>query len=618
MNRSATNIGMRAKVPHGVLLAMAILVLSGCSQPPSPTLDGSFSTDGPPLVEAASPVGTLIAQVSSAACPAGDVPLPERIPIAPLSLRVSPPNSSIPVVLDLAGQGSNLNRASLSLRHAFDAFGIPYQVTSDVDVAMGAPEMLLIAGSLGALPSTTATSIEARLKAWLSAATDRTLWLFADNRNTLTTSVGVHPVSRNTARSHIAIDPTQPIAAYLDTPEEQDLYVPSYGDGTLFVPTVGYETSQTAAPWQADVVGTFDDGTSAIVVARNTDMNSRLVAVGFSIEDFLFRMEYQKSALHIRGDVNTFEPCADTVRLMLRAGYEGYTKHPSLRPFTANGRKAPVILTHDVDATVSYPILRNQFMPLENSLGLRSTLFVTTCYRSNGWIADMFSPGEHQGILRAAFAGKWDLQSHSVSHMPDADTWPEGDHATNPTLYTPHWDSVTKKTTGGALWPELVISAGELAECEGVSVLAWRTGYLAASPTLGDLLEKTGYYLTSDVTAGTVGGSFPYPMIRDRKTQDNGAETAVLQVPFALSDHLIATQDPEVVARNWLDITRKNANNNAPTVILVHPSTLDYVPAYTAYVNAIAQDPELWVTTFDTWYRWYRDVGIRSEVAGGH
>lgn len=299
---------------------------------------------------------------------------------------------------------------------------------------------------------------------------------------------------------------------------------------------------------------------------------------------------------------------------MLRAGYETWTGRPFVRPFTVNGRKAPVLLTHDIDATVAYDILRDQFIPLERSLGLHSTLFVTTCYRDNGWIADLFTPAEHQQILRSALAGGWGLQSHSVSHMPDTATWVEGDHITNPMDYSPEWNKVTQTTSGGALWPELAISAGELATCDGANAIGWRTGYLATPMVIGDLLERTGYYMTSDITSGTVGGSLPYPLIRDRGTQDNGAETAVLQIPFALSDHLIETQDPDVVANNWLDITHKNANNNVPTAILVHPTKLDYLPAYTKYLQAIAQDPDLWVTTMHDWYEWYREVGIRSEV----
>jgi hypothetical protein len=549
-------------------------------------------------------------------CPPVNIPLPERNSTEPLTFLPASADSSIAVVLDLAGQGTNLNRAVLSLRHAFDGFGIPYRVTTSMNDAQGTPEMLVVAGSLGALPPASLLTLETQLSAWLSAGRGRSLWLFGDAEPGLLGSAGITASSRSTVHSEIRIDGSRDLCAYLDATEEQDIYVPSLGDGTSFVPTVSYEVTQ-ASPWQAEVVGGYEDGSSAIVVARNGSTGSRLVVFGFSVEDFLFRMQYEKSAAHVRGDVNVFEPCADSVRLMLRAGYEAWTERPSLRPFTPDGRKAAVLLTHDVDATVAYPILRDQFLPLERSLGLHSTLFITTCYRANGWIGDLFTPGEHQGTLRTAQADGWHLQSHSVSHLPDMESWLEGEHVTNPVQYSPHWDKVTQTTSGGSLWAELLISAGELATCDDATATAWRTGYLASPALIGGLLEMTGYYVTSDVTSGTVGGSVPYPLIRDRNTQDNGEETAVLQVPFALSDHLIEQLDPDVVAANWLQITRKNANNNIPTAILVHPTKLDYLPAYSKFISAISQDPDLWVTTLDDWYQWYRGVGIRSEVAGG-
>jgi hypothetical protein len=576
-------------IRRSALLSVTVLGISSCSgQPPLPDLNG--------------------------ACPPVDASFPDRKPTEPLTTIKAPTGSSTAVVLDLTGQGTNLNRAVLSLRHALDAFGIPYRVTADFDDAVRAPEMLLVAGSLGALTADALTTLEAKLGAWLSAGENHCLWLFGDTKPGLLGSVGISELSRSTVHSDIIIDASQSLARYLDTPEEQDIYVPSLGDGTWYVPTVSYDVSKVAAPWHASVVGEYEDGSNSIVVAENESTGARLVVSGFSAEDFLFRMQYEKSEGHIRGDVNVFEPCADSVRLMLRAGYEAFTQQPFVRPFTSNGRKGAVLLTHDIDATVAYDILRDQFMPLERSLGLRSTLFVTTCYKDNGWIADLFTPGEHQGILRSALADGWTLQSHSVSHMPDTATWVEGDHITNPIDYSPQWNNATKTTAGSSLWAELAISAGELASCDNVTATGWRTGYLATPMTIGDLLERTGYYVTSDVTSGTVGGSLPYPLIGDRSTQDNGAETAVLQIPFALSDHLIETQDPDVVANNWLDITRKNANNNVPTAILVHPTKLEYLPAYTAYLQAIAQDPDLWVTTLQDWYEWYREVGIRSEV----
>ena len=321
----------------------------------------------------------------------------------------------------------------LSIRHTFDAWGIPYRVMKDVTRAAGAPEMIVVAGALSALGDEARSEIDSTLERWLLSEPARSLWLFADGDSQLLARAGARLASIATSRAHILVDPGQDLAKYLDTEEEQDVYVPSLDDGTRFVTTIGYDLSQLSLPWHARVVGRYEDGAPGIVVLYNQETGSRLVLAGFAVEDFLFRMQYEKSALHIRGAQNVFEPCADTIRLLIRASYEQWTRSPFLRPFAPNGRQAVVLLSHDVDANAGYAPLRDQFILLERFLGLRSTLFVTTSYRDNGYLSDMFTSQEHQQILRGALAEGWDIQSHSVSHMPDMGAWLAGELETNPT-----------------------------------------------------------------------------------------------------------------------------------------------------------------------------------------
>lgn len=232
--------------------------------------------------------GQVAAPDSSGACPPVDASFADRKPTEPLTVISPPLASSTPVVLDLSGQGTNLNRAVLSLRHAFDAFGIPYRVTADFDDAIQAPEMLLVAGSLGALSPSPLATLESKLNGWLSAGANRTLLVFGATQPGLLGNVGITEVSRSTVHSDIIVDASQALADYLDTPEEQDIYIPSLGDGTWYVPTVSYDVSKVASPWNASVVGAYEDGSDAIVVAQNESTGSRLVVFGFSVEDFCF------------------------------------------------------------------------------------------------------------------------------------------------------------------------------------------------------------------------------------------------------------------------------------------------------------------------------------------
>gem|GEM_PF-3138437 len=517
------------------------------------------------------------------------------------------------VIYDLSFLPQVGNGDLLSLKHAFDAFGIPYLVTQDLNLATKAPEMLVVAGRIDpiSIPDKKfRRKLAKKLERW-ARKKGRTLWVSGVWDEYFLSRFGLAVESTSESRGFIYLNPRHPLTKYVDTSEEQEVWLASPQPGT-FVRTRSYRSIDDRR-WRKSSIATYPDGSDAILVLRYRKRGGRTIILGVKFNDLLTRLENQLNGKHTRGSTNLFEPSADTIRLLLRASYEEWTKHPQLRPFAPEGKKAAVLLTHDMDATSGFIPLRDLFLPKEESLGVRSTLFITTNYQSNGWIGPFYTNLAHQSILADALERGFPLESHSVSHLPDMYRWPIGDPIENPDNYSPQYDTSTGRTTGGMVLPEILISAKLLEDDFGVTVRGWRSGHLTRPRYLGSLLAASGYTFTSNMAAGRVGGSFPYLMLADYFF--SGEEVPVLEFPLAISDSKISTRPPEDTTRIWLEVTQKNKANNAPTVILVHTTKPDLkFPPYSAYLDAITTDPDLWVGSISDYYQWYREQGIRSEI----
>jgi peptidoglycan/xylan/chitin deacetylase (PgdA/CDA1 family) len=196
--------------------------------------------------------------------------------------------------------------------------------------------------------------------------------------------------------------------------------------------------------------------------------------------------------------------------------------------------------------------------------------------------------------------------------MPDMTSWAAGSPSDDPATYVPYYSASTGKTTGGTVYPELLISARLLRDDFGIQVRGWRSGHLARPRDLPRLLQATGYWYESNEAAGSNGGALPY--LRLASYSSSGPETTVLEVPMSISDNDMSTRTAAQSAALWIDVTYKNAANGAPTVILVHPTRPETkIPAYRPFLDRVATDPNLWVGSMDDWYSWYRAQGIRSQ-----
>ncbi len=533
----------------------------------------------------------------------------------PVTRTVAPPGSSVVTVYDLSASGTNTNGDLLGVRHALDAFGIPYRVTSDHATALAAPEMLVIAGTIdSSIPSNTRKRLRTDLPLWVMRP-GHTLWASAIKDTTLLAGLGLALAGESDRRGKVLVPGGSAIDRYVDAVEEHEIWLAQYTRSPdTFTTTRAYQSSGSPY-WSVEVLASYEDGRAAVVSSRDRVSGGRVVLLGVRFRDLLTRMENQLNLSHTRGAANAFDPSADVVRLWLKASYESWTLAPFLRPAAPDGKRAAVILTHDIDATTAFSPLQSLYYPLEMSYAsprVRSTLFVTTSYRHNHWIGPFYVDPANQAILAWGLSQGFDIQSHSVSHLPDMSTWPAGAAIDDPALYAPEYDTKTGKTTGGAVRPEMLISARLLREDLGVVVRGWRSGELARPAGMGALLAECGYWYDSDHLSGRVGGSFPYLMLTNFVS--SGTEVPVLEIPLSISDGSIETRTAEETTALWYEYTMKNAANGSPTVILVHPTKpeLKYAP-YSAYLARIVAEGDLWIGSMEEWYAWYRAQGIRSE-----
>jgi hypothetical protein len=339
--------------PFGLVLAGGVAAVS---------LTGSFD----------SPSGGLRPARAALANPRPPTPPPTR--------RIAPPGSSVAVILDLSAYGGTGDL--FSIQHSLDAFGIPYRVTTDVNAAFAAPEMLFIAGRVDStLPAATLSSIRTNLPNWTKLA-GRTAWISALYDSSLARAVGLTPGASSAARGILRLNSAHPLCRYVDTPEELEIWLARLSiSPETFVTTRGYSRYAGTSGWVSEPVAVYPDGQVGVVVQRYGAAGGRVVVLGSKFSDLITRMESDMNYGHRRAYSNGFEPSTDTVRLWMRAAYEQWTAAPSLRPAAPEGKRAAVILTHDMDSGTAFPPFQSEFMPLEEQFGVRSTVNVTTSFR---------------------------------------------------------------------------------------------------------------------------------------------------------------------------------------------------------------------------------------------
>ncbi|MFK8005081.1 MAG: T9SS type A sorting domain-containing protein [Saprospiraceae bacterium] len=510
-------------------------------------------------------------------------------------------------VLDLSVKNNESNNARLfSVEHMAKVTGIPYIITQDVDVAKN--YSMILSSSL--FTSTTFTSDE---KTTLINYVQEGGVLVAPRiqDEDFYTLFGIDGYESSNARFEVHWDSTLPDASlkYIDEPEEQ---VISLGRNTYasIYKTLGYETTF------ANTLATYEDGSSAII--KNSYGNGAAISIGFSWKEVILRNQINRDYEAQRITSNGFEPTSDVLFLFVRALFLEHTPHTVWKNTSPGRSISTLMITHDIDSATGMDTLE-VFVDYERDNNIEATYNITVRYFDDNLMSDFYT--NRQSTLDYIQAGGQNFGSHSVGHFfdfGDDDVFPIGSTGNTKDSYNPSNDGDI--TIGGSVYGELEVSKNVLeTDIPNQTIRTFRAGHLAFHKYLIDILDTLGYDYNSSFSANDVLTNFPYQNKMGRSF--SGAISNVYEMPVTISD--VFHSNPISIfnyfdkANTWLDITRKNHANGAPTVLLIHPNRNYKLEGMSYYLDELPNDVNIMeFEKFGDFWRARESFVFDSELVG--
>jgi hypothetical protein len=369
---------------------------------------------------------------------------------------------------------------------------------------------------------------------------------------------------------------TDPVFQYLNRAAEKEVPL-----GSPEIKEVIWTNGYKAAAG-TQTLGRFEDGSAAAL--RRDLGRGHVYLIGVALNDVVLRNQQNRDYEAQRIYVNGFEPGTDVWLLILRAWYETYSDTGIRLGTIPQGKRSVLMLSHDVDWEYSFkPMLA--FADFEKSAGVSSTFFVQTKYRDDA-NSKAFFFGQSLDVLRDLAAHGSDIESHSVIHTILFNKVPLG---TGEERYPSYRARATRNdpakdaTTLG----EVCVSKGLLdGELQGHHTIFFRAGHLRVPPYLPEALVRCGYEFDSSFTAGDVLTNFPYELDFDLGMTE---PTTIFEFPVTFEDEQLPPLLDRVPA--VLDTIEANAENGAPSVILIHSNnSQDKLEAERVILSRLPQD----------------------------
>jgi peptidoglycan/xylan/chitin deacetylase (PgdA/CDA1 family) len=349
-----------------------------------------------------------------------------------------------------------------------------------------------------------------------------------------------------------------PVLSYVDHPKEREI---SLGNGPgHFYDEVIWTHGYTVA--EGEVLARFDDGSAGLVRNYFGRGMAYLLGVSWVESVMLPRVGHDFEAK--RQFVNSVEPSADVILLLVKAAYEAYSSPAVYLHTIPRGAPTALILSHDVDAQTSF-VDSLKFADLADAYGASATFFQNTKYFVNWKDIDYYNIPENLEAIRELRRRGFDIGSHTVAHYTQLDTAPIGDPETTFADYDP--------VDGVTLFGEVLVSKELLdRDIPNQETVSFRAGDLAFHDGLIGVLEDSGYLYDSTFSANDVLQSFPFFAARRRVPF---AELSnVIEIPMTLDDSLgfLTPETVDDAAARWIEVFEHNAANESITVLLNHPS----------------------------------------------
>ncbi len=472
-------------------------------------------------------------------------------------------NKRTVALLDLTQKNGETSDAELfSAKHILKTAGIPFIITTNVNTAKNYG--FIIASSK--IETTTFTLLE---KDSLINYVNKGGVLIAPNvkdsyfNSLFGISSNLNSNTRYTIKFNTFLN--DPSFKWLNDTLEQTI---SLGRTTYtsVINTRSYSTSNAVS------LANFDDNSTAIT--KNNYNLGVSYALGFSFKNLIVtnqqNLDYNANRIYSNG----FEPTSDAIILFIKGIYLSHTPKATWLHTSPYDSKTTLMITHDVDATSAYDTM-HFYSDYENSIGVKASYFFTTHYINDALLSDFYNansiPKVQDVLAKGHIAG-----SHSVGHFPDFDDesiFPIGVLGNTATNYQPY-NFGTGATTGGSVLGETEVSKNLLETNFGIQVKTFRAGYLCFNDKIINALDTIGYTNSTTLSAADILTNFHFQQKKERST--SGALTNVWEYQMTISDVFSSNpitniNYPQKVAI-WLDVINRNMANNAPNVLLIHPT----------------------------------------------
>ena len=441
-----------------------------------------------------------------------------------------------------------------SMRRVFDIQGIPYNILKDIEEIFDY-DTAFISGPL----------IEKNIESYII----NTLYDYVESGGTLFTSgeiskrlyplFGVEEYLPSKSRYRLHFSGSDPVFEYIDTEEEKTI---SLGNGEdVFYKEViwshGYRTDN-----YAEVLGNFPDKTAAFI--KNSYGRGNAYLLGLSFVESIMLPQVGDDYEAQRTYVNTFEPSADVIMLIMKALYQHYNKRTLITGTTPNLKNPVLVLSHDVDAQTSF-VDSLKYAALEKKFGVTSTFFENTKYFTDYLDIDYYNIKENVDAIRELKKMGWDIGSHTVSHYKKLSRAEMGEKEVTFKTYNP----LERKTLRGEVAVSKELLDRDIPDQKTVS---FRAGDLEYHSSLIKVLEEYGYLYDSTFSSNDILTSFPYFAFRERIP--GSPETDIIEIPVTLDDALgyLTPDTVDKAVAVWKRVVKLNSDNSAITVLLIHPS----------------------------------------------
>lgn len=380
----------------------------------------------------------------------------------------------------------------------------------------------------------------------------------------------------------------------------------SLGSKTSYTSTIG---TRAFSIMGGDTLATYENGEVAAFYSRF--QNGHVYVLGVQWKDVILRPQVKQDFSAARAYSNSFEPGQDVFIFMISGILKRHLKNVVWKHTSPCNYKSALVITHDVDATTSIGIF-DDYANYEKINNIISTYLITTHYVHDK-VAKNFFDDNIEDILKVYKLGH-DIQSHSVSHVPDFDKEnivPMGSPGNTKSSYQPYYNgSVSSNVT---VFGEAEVSRDLLESVTSGKVTCFRPGYLAFHNNLINVLDSLHYPFSSSHSANDILTNFPF--ISHTDLNMNGRLTKVLEIPNHISDVFMAdpiTEDNFLQkVDSWKTNFSKAYQNNLSSVLLIHPTRyyklyaqqllIQYLPS-DAIISNITEYGNYWLNRYEVDY----------------